>query len=64
MLTRSKSKLGEGKLTSYNPDIGSRIFTHQRKMTSLRKLCPYNLEDDLFEDFNLMKSMVEEIYEG
>jgi hypothetical protein len=33
-------------------------------MTSPRKLGPYNSEDDFFEDFNLIKSMVEEMYEG
>jgi hypothetical protein len=56
--TGSKSKRGEGKLSSYNPEIGSRIFTRRREMTSSRKLGPYNFEDDFFEDFNLMKSMV------
>ena len=33
-------------------------------MTSSRKLGPYNSKDDLFKDFNLMKAMVEEMYEG
>ena len=55
---------GEGKLANYNPEIGSRIFTRRREMTSSRKLGPYNFEDDFFEDFNLMKLVVEEIYEG
>jgi hypothetical protein len=46
-------------LAGYNLDIGSRIFTRRREMTLLRKLGPYNSEDDFFEAFNLMKSMVE-----
>jgi hypothetical protein len=33
-------------------------------MTSRRKLGPYDSEDDFFEAFNLMKSMLEEMYEG
>jgi hypothetical protein len=45
-------------------EIGSRSFTRRREMTSPRKLGPYNSEDDFFEDFNLMKSMVEEMYKG
>jgi hypothetical protein len=32
MLTRSKSKRGEGKLASYNPEIGSRSFTRRKEM--------------------------------
>jgi hypothetical protein len=64
MPTRSKSKRGEGKLASYNPEIGSRSFTRRREMNSPRKLGPYESEDDFFEVFNLMKSMVEEMYEG
>ena len=64
MLTRFESKWGEGKIASYNLEIGSRSFTCRREMTSPRKLGPYNSEDDFFEDFNLMKSMVEEMYKG
>jgi hypothetical protein len=33
-------------------------------MTSPRKLGPYNFEDDFFKAFNLLKAMVEEMYEG
>jgi hypothetical protein len=61
MLTRSKSKQGEGKLASYNIQIGSRSFTRRGKMDSPRKLGPYDFEDDFFEAF-LMKAMVEEMY--
>jgi hypothetical protein len=32
-------------------------------MTSPKKLGPYEFKDDFFEDFNLMKAMVEEMYE-
>jgi hypothetical protein len=63
MLTRSKSKRGEGKLASYNPEIGSRSFTRRGEMDSPRRLGPYDSEDDFFEAFNLMKAMVEEMYE-
>jgi hypothetical protein len=63
MLTRSKSKRGEGKLASYNPEIGSRRFTRREEMASTRRLCPYKFEDDFFEAFNLMKAMVEKMYE-
>jgi hypothetical protein len=31
-------------------------------MASPRRLGPYDSEDDFFEEFNLMKSMVEDIY--
>jgi hypothetical protein len=64
MLTRSNSKQGEGKIASYNTEIGLRRFNRRREMTSLRKLGPYDSKDDFFEAFNLIKSMVEEMYEG
>jgi hypothetical protein len=63
MLTRSKSKQGEGKLASYNLEIGSRSFNKRGKMASPRRLGPYNFEYYFFEAFNLMKAMVEEMYE-
>jgi hypothetical protein len=63
MLTRFKSKRGEGKIASYNPEIGSRSFTQRGKMASPRRLGPYDSKDDFFEAFNLMKVMVEGIYE-
>jgi hypothetical protein len=63
MLTGSKYKQGEGKLASYNTEIGSRSFTRRGEMASTRRLGPYDSEDDFFKAFNLMKAMVEEINE-
>jgi hypothetical protein len=62
MLTRSKFKRGEGKLASYNPEIGSRSFTRRGEMVSPRMLGPYESEDDFLEPFHLMKAMVQEMY--
>jgi len=62
MLTRAKHKCGEGKLESYNPDIGSRSFTLREEMDSPRKIGPFESEDDFFNAFNQMKQMVEELY--
>jgi hypothetical protein len=62
MLTRDKHKRGEGKLESYNPEIGSRSFTRREEMASPRKIGPYESEDDFFNAFNQMKAMVEELY--
>jgi hypothetical protein len=62
MITSSKSKRGEGKLTSYNPQIGTTIFTLQREMTLPKKSGAYNTKYDFFEAFNLIKSMVESMY--
>jgi len=64
MLIRSRFKLGQGKLANCNHDIGSRRFTQRREMTSPIKLGPYDSENYLFDAFNLIKSMVEEMYEG
>jgi hypothetical protein len=60
MLTRAKLKRGEGQLEDFNPEIQRR--PHKQEMSSPRKLGPYASEDDLFEEFKLMKSMVEELY--
>jgi hypothetical protein len=61
MLTRSKSKRGEGKFAIYNPQIGSRRFTQKKEMEH---------EDVLFEAdkefrsiFLELTNMVKELWE-
>jgi len=61
MLTRSNFKQGEGKIASYNPEIGSRNFTRRKEMEH---------EDVLSEDdkdfrkmFHKMTTMVKELWE-
>jgi hypothetical protein len=62
MLTRDKHKRGEGKLESYNPEIGSMRFTRRQEMDSIRKIGPYKYKDDFLNAFNHMNEMVEELY--
>jgi hypothetical protein len=60
MLTRAKIKRGEGQLEAFNLEIQRR--PHKQEMYSPRRLGPYASEDYLFEAFQLMKSMVEDLY--
>ena len=61
MLTRAKLKRGEGQLEALNTEIQMRL--HKQEMSSPRKLGSYASEDDFFESFQLMKAMVEELYQ-
>jgi hypothetical protein len=62
MLTSSRLDKGEGKIEVYNPKIGSRRSTRKGDMATPRKTHPFNSEEDFFEEFALMKAMVEELY--
>ena len=60
MLTRAKLKRGEGQLEALDTEIQRR--SHKQEMSSPQKLGPYKTEDDFFEAFKLMQSMVEELF--
>jgi hypothetical protein len=60
MLTREKLKQGEGQLEALDTEIQRR--PHKQEMSSPWKLGPFKYEDDFFEAFKLMQSMVEDIY--
>jgi hypothetical protein len=62
MLNRSRIKKGEGQLENYNPEIGSRRRTQRGDMATPGRTNPFNFEKYFFKEFNLMKEMVEEIY--
>ena len=57
MLTRSKSKRGEGELVESNPEIG-RVFS-QKKMTKENIL---GTEAQFLDKFMTIRAMVEEMY--
>jgi hypothetical protein len=61
MLTRETLKKGEGQLEVLNTKIQRR--PHKQEMSSLRKLGIFASEDNFFESFQLMKAMVEELYQ-
>jgi hypothetical protein len=60
MLTREKLKQGEGQLEALNIEIQRR--PHKQEMCSPRKIGPFASKDDFFDSFQLMKTMVEELY--
>jgi len=57
VITRSKLKLGEGKLVEANPKIG-RVYP-QRKMA---EVIPLGSEPQFMDSFMTMRAMVEEMY--
>jgi hypothetical protein len=61
MLTRSKSKRGEGKLASYNPEIGSRGFTRRGEMEHEEFMS--EIDKEFRRMFLEMKNMVKELWE-